>query len=40
VTIEVGKNILDEDLAAQLLAEEADIAPDDRAEVQKDGQFP
>ena len=31
VPIELGKQILDEDLAAELLAEKADVAADDRA---------
>ena len=33
VTLELGVDIFDEDLAADLLAEEADIAADDRAEI-------
>src|SRR5206468_9608740 len=33
VPIEIGEQILDEDLASQLLAEEADVAADDRTEV-------
>src|SRR5438874_1435666 len=39
VPVEVGENVLDEDLAAQLLAEEADVAADDRAEIEEDRRF-
>ena len=31
VPIEIGEDVLDEDLAAELFAEEADVAADDRA---------
>ena len=39
VPIEVGEDVLDENLAAELLAEEADVAADDRTEIEQDGQL-
>jgi hypothetical protein len=39
VPIDVGENILDEDLAPELLAEKADVAADDRTEVEQHGRF-
>ena len=35
VPIEIGEDVLDEDLAAELFAEEADVAADDRPEVEQ-----
>ena len=35
VPIEIGEDVLDENLAAELLAEEADVAADDRAEIEQ-----
>ncbi len=39
MAIEVGEDVLDEDLAAELLAEEADVAADDRTEIEQDRRF-
>ena len=39
VAIDVGKDVLDENLAAELLAKKADVAPDDRAQIEQDGRF-
>src|SRR5689334_21199461 len=39
VTIEVGEHVLDENLAAELFAEEAHIAADDRAEIEQPRRF-
>ncbi len=35
VTFELGVDVFDEDLAAELLAEEADVAADDRPEIEE-----
>ena len=35
VPIEIGEDVLDEDLAAELLAEEADVAADDGPEIEE-----
>src|SRR5262249_4394134 len=40
VTIDVGEDVLDENLAAELLAEKADVAADDRAQVEQDRRLP
>ena len=37
MTVEIRKDIFDEDLAAELLAEEVDVAPDDRAQIEQNG---
>src|SRR5207342_2029228 len=37
--VEVGVDVLDENLAPQLLAEEADVPADDRTEVEQNGRF-
>src|SRR5438270_88709 len=39
VAIDVGKDVLDENLAAELLAKKADVAPDDRAQIEQDGRI-
>jgi hypothetical protein len=40
VPVEVGKNILDSNLAPELLPEEADVGSDDRSEIEQDRRFP
>jgi hypothetical protein len=40
VAIEFGKQIFDEDLAAQLLAKKADVAADDGPKIDEHGRFP
>jgi hypothetical protein len=39
VAIEIREDVLDENLAPELLAEEADIAADDRAEIEQHGRL-
>src|SRR5207247_912646 len=39
VSIEIREDVLDENLAPELLAKERDVAADDRAEIEQDGQF-
>jgi hypothetical protein len=39
MTLEVREDILDEDLAAELLAEKADIAADHRPEIEQHREF-
>ena len=39
VSIEIGVDVLDKDLAAELLAEEVHVAADDRSEIEQDRGF-
>ena len=39
VSIDVGEDVLDEDLAAELLAEKAHVAADDRPEIEQHRRF-
>ena len=39
VAIEIGEQILDEDLAAELLAEEADVGADDGPQIEEHGRL-
>jgi hypothetical protein len=39
VAIDVGEDVLDENLAAELLAEKADVAANDRSEVEQRRRF-